>query len=149
MSVTGGGNLYPNWLGSASLSIPNNQIVVSGKTVNVVPVIDLVNHGVTSVTANILNVTSKFGFGGSTPVTRFESVNATSINTITTVTWSPIRVCSGGTAVTRWFLIGSATANAPSFLGYDEEVRKITRQVVHILSQNYFGFVNAVSLTYP
>lgn len=103
----------------------------------------------TSVTANILNVTSKFGFGGSTPVTRFESVNATSINTITTVTWSPIRVCSGGTAVTRWFLIGSATANAPSFLGYDEEVRKITRQVVHILSQNYFGFVNAVSLTYP
>ena len=52
MSVTGGGNLYPNWLGSASLSIPNNQVIVNGKTVNVVPVIDLVNHGVTSVPAN-------------------------------------------------------------------------------------------------
>lgn len=103
----------------------------------------------TSVTANILNVTSQFGFGGSAPTARFQSVNAVSINTITTVTWSPVRVCSGGTAVTRWFLIGSATANAPSFLGYDEEVRNITRQVVHILSQNYFGFVNAVSLTYP
>lgn len=53
MSVSGGGNLYPNWLGSAALVIPNNQVVVNGKTVNVVPsVIDLVNHGVASVTAN-------------------------------------------------------------------------------------------------
>ena len=38
MSVSGGGNLYPNWLGNASLTIPNNQVVVNGQTVNVVPV---------------------------------------------------------------------------------------------------------------
>ena len=44
--------MYPNWLGSASLSIPNNQVIVNGKVVNIVPVVDLVNHGVTSVTAN-------------------------------------------------------------------------------------------------
>jgi len=37
MSVVGGGNLYPNWLGSATLSIPNNQVVVNGNLVNVVP----------------------------------------------------------------------------------------------------------------
>jgi hypothetical protein len=52
MSVTGGGNLYPNWLGSASLTIPNNQIIVNGKVVNLVPIVDLTNHGVTSVAAN-------------------------------------------------------------------------------------------------
>lgn len=52
MSVAGGGNLYPNWLGSASLSIPNNQIVVNGKTVNVVPIVDLTNRTISSVTAN-------------------------------------------------------------------------------------------------
>lgn len=52
MSITGGGNLYPNWLGSASLSIPNNQIVVNGKVVNAVPVVDLTNHEIASVTAN-------------------------------------------------------------------------------------------------
>lgn len=52
MSVTGGGNLYPNWLGSASLSIPNNQIVVNGKTVNVVPIVDLTNRSISSVPAN-------------------------------------------------------------------------------------------------
>ena len=27
--ATGGGNLYPNWLGSASLSIPNNSVTTS------------------------------------------------------------------------------------------------------------------------
>lgn len=53
MSVVGGGNLYPNWLGTASLSIPNNQIVVNGKTVNVVPIVDLTNHSISSVTANV------------------------------------------------------------------------------------------------
>ena len=52
MSITGGGNLYPNWLGSASLTIPNNQIVVNGKVVNVVPIVDLTNHSVNSVAAN-------------------------------------------------------------------------------------------------
>lgn len=39
MSVSGGGNLYPNWLGSASITIPNNQVIVNGKTVNVVPIV--------------------------------------------------------------------------------------------------------------
>lgn len=52
MSITGGGNLYPNWLGAASISIPNNQIVVSGRTVNVVPIVDLTNRSVASLTAN-------------------------------------------------------------------------------------------------
>jgi hypothetical protein len=52
MSVSGGGNLYPNWLGSASLSIPNNQIVVNGKVVNVVPNVLLQNQTIASVTAN-------------------------------------------------------------------------------------------------
>lgn len=52
MSTTGGGNLYPNWLGSASLVIPNNQIVVNGKVVNVVPIVDLTNHSIASVAPN-------------------------------------------------------------------------------------------------
>lgn len=52
MSVVGGGNLYPNWLGSASISIPNNQIIVNGKVVNVVPIVDLTNHSIASVPAN-------------------------------------------------------------------------------------------------
>lgn len=52
MSVVGGGNLYPNWLGSAALVIPNNQVVVNGKVVNVVPVVDLTNRTVASVVAN-------------------------------------------------------------------------------------------------
>ena len=52
MSVVGGGNLYPNWLGTASLSIPNNQIVVNGKVVNVVPTVYLTNQTISSVTAN-------------------------------------------------------------------------------------------------
>lgn len=52
MSINGGGNLYPNWLGSAALTIPNNQIVVNGRVVNVVPVVDLVNHSIASVAAN-------------------------------------------------------------------------------------------------
>lgn len=52
MSIAGGGNLYPNWLGSASLSIPNNQIVVNGKTVNAIPIVYLTNQSIASVTAN-------------------------------------------------------------------------------------------------
>lgn len=52
MSVVGGGNLYPNWLGSASLSIPNNQIVVNGKSVNVVPTVYLTNQTLSSVAPN-------------------------------------------------------------------------------------------------
>ena len=47
-----GGNLYPNWLGSASLVIPNNQVVINGKVVNVVPIVDLTNHSISSVPAN-------------------------------------------------------------------------------------------------
>lgn len=39
MSVSGGGNLYPNWLGSASLTIPNNQAVINGNIVNLVPTV--------------------------------------------------------------------------------------------------------------
>ena len=46
MSVVGGGNLYPNWLGSASLSIPNNSVNTTvsvgasnyNTTVNLVPI---------------------------------------------------------------------------------------------------------------
>ena len=53
MSVVGGGNLYPNWLGSASLTIPNNQVIVNGKVVNVVPNVDTTNHSIASVQANI------------------------------------------------------------------------------------------------
>lgn len=52
MSINGGGNLYPNWLGSATLSIPNNQVVVNGKLVNVVPVVNLTNQTVASLVAN-------------------------------------------------------------------------------------------------
>ena len=52
MSTSGGGNLYPNWLGSASLVIPNNQIVVNGKVVNVVPITYLTNQSIASVPAN-------------------------------------------------------------------------------------------------
>lgn len=52
MSTSGGGNLYPNWLGSASLVIPNNQIVVNGKVVNVVPISYLTNQSISSVPAN-------------------------------------------------------------------------------------------------
>lgn len=52
MSTSGGGNLYPNWLGSASLVIPNNQIVVNGKVVNVVPITYLTNQSISSVPAN-------------------------------------------------------------------------------------------------
>lgn len=39
MSIAGGGNLYPNWLGSAALVIPNNQVIVNGNQVNVVPTV--------------------------------------------------------------------------------------------------------------
>ena len=52
MSVTGGGNLYPNWLGSASLTIPNNQVVVNGNIVNVVPYVTLTNQTITTITKN-------------------------------------------------------------------------------------------------
>ncbi len=52
MSITGGGNLYPNWLGSATLTIPNNQVVINGKIVNLIPTVDLDNHSITSVQAN-------------------------------------------------------------------------------------------------
>ena len=52
MSVSGGGNLYPNWLGSAALVIPNNQVIVNGKVVNVVPIVDLTNHSIASVAPN-------------------------------------------------------------------------------------------------
>lgn len=52
MSTSGGGNLYPNWLGSASLVIPNNQIVVNGKVVNVVPITYLTNQSISSVAPN-------------------------------------------------------------------------------------------------
>ena len=52
MSIVGGGNLYPNWLGSAALTIPNNQIVVNGKVVNAVPTVYLSNQTLSSVTAN-------------------------------------------------------------------------------------------------
>ena len=52
MSVVGGGNLYPNWLGSASISIPNNQIIVNGKVVNVVPIVYLTNQSIASVAPN-------------------------------------------------------------------------------------------------
>ncbi len=48
MSVNGGGNLYPNWLGAATLSIPNNQVVVSGSLVNVVPTVVGTTSNVTS-----------------------------------------------------------------------------------------------------
>lgn len=49
MSIIGGGNLYPNWLGTAALTIPNNQAVVGGNVVNVVPV--LVNSGSSNATS--------------------------------------------------------------------------------------------------
>ena len=52
MSISGGGNLYPNWLGSAALVIPNNQVIVNGKVVNVVPIVDLTNRSIASVPAN-------------------------------------------------------------------------------------------------
>ena len=52
MSINGGGNLYPNWLGSATLSIPNNQVVVNGALVNVVPVSSTANQGIASITRN-------------------------------------------------------------------------------------------------
>lgn len=102
-----------------------------------------------SMTVTTINVTCGFGFGGSAPTARFQSVNAISINTSTSVTWTPLQVCSDGTPTTLWVFAGTATSGAPIFLGHDEEVRRITRQVVHVLSQNYFGFVNATSLTYP
>lgn len=52
MSINGGGNLYPNWLGAATLSIPNNQVIVNGKLVNVVPTAYLTNQTTASVAAN-------------------------------------------------------------------------------------------------
>ena len=52
MSISGGGNLYPNWLGSAALTIPNNQVVINGTNVNVVPVTLLTNQTITSITKN-------------------------------------------------------------------------------------------------
>lgn len=52
MSVSGGGNLYPNWLGSASLTIPNNQVVVNGTYVNVVPFVTTTNQSIASITKN-------------------------------------------------------------------------------------------------
>ena len=52
MSVTGGGNLYPNWLGNATVTIPNNQAIVNGKLINIVPTVYLTNQTITSVTAN-------------------------------------------------------------------------------------------------
>ena len=56
MSINGGGNLYPNWLGTASLSIPNNQVVVNGKVVNIVPIVDNTNRTITSIAANTKTV---------------------------------------------------------------------------------------------
>lgn len=101
------------------------------------------------VTARLLNVTSFFGMGVITAVSRFETSNAATINTSTAVTWSGFKICSNGNPSTVWVLAGTATAAPPTFLGYDEEVRKITRQVLHVLSQNYFGFMSVTALTYP
>lgn len=52
MSINGGGNLYPNWLGNATLTIPNNQFVVNGVLVNAVPTVYLTNQSLSSVAAN-------------------------------------------------------------------------------------------------
>ena len=57
MSATGGGNLYPNWLGSASLTIPNNTVTTNvtnqgsnyTTVVNVVPQILLSNVSTTTL----------------------------------------------------------------------------------------------------
>ena len=45
-------SLTPNWLGAATFTIPNNQAVVNGKVVNIVPVVDLNNRTASSVAAN-------------------------------------------------------------------------------------------------
>ena len=63
----GGGNLYPNWLGSASLTIPNNTVVttvsVSGQsyntTVNIVPT--LLMSTLSTATMNTNNPSEIFG----------------------------------------------------------------------------------------
>ena len=55
MSVTGGGNLYPNWLGAASLTVPNNTVNTNvtvqnsnyTTAVNIVPQILLSNVSTT------------------------------------------------------------------------------------------------------
>ena len=60
MSVTGGGNLYPNWLGSASLTVPSNTINTSvtvqgsnySAAVNIVPQILLSNVSTTTLDTN-------------------------------------------------------------------------------------------------
>lgn len=56
MSINGGGNLYPNWLGAATLSIPNNQVVVNGALVNVVPVSNTANQSIASITKNTVTL---------------------------------------------------------------------------------------------
>lgn len=102
-----------------------------------------------AITVTTLNVTCGFGMGGASPTGRFFSTNAISINTSTAVTWSAIQVCSNGTPITMWVFSGTSVTTAPIFLGHDEEVRRITRQVLYFLSQNHFGLVNVASLTYP
>lgn len=43
-----GGNLYPNWLGTASLTIPNNTVTINGAQVNLVPTVVGTNSNKTS-----------------------------------------------------------------------------------------------------
>ena len=85
MSVTGGGNLYPNWLGSASLTIPNNQIVVNGAVVNVVPTVYLTNQSVASVTANtktlVYTLPGRFAAGTYAINAEFQTQNTAGGNT--------------------------------------------------------------------
>jgi len=86
MSVTGGGNLYPNWLGSASLTIPNNQLVVNGKVVNVVPTVYLTNQSVSSVPANtktlVYTLPGRYASGSYAINAEFQTQNTGGGNTV-------------------------------------------------------------------
>ena len=92
----------------------------------------------TAITVTTINVSCGFGFGGSVATGRYPAVtpyiSAISINNSTAVTWLALTACSNGTPTTIWVFAGTGVTSAPSFLGYDEEVRKITRQTLKAVS---------------
>ncbi len=96
MSVTGGGNLYPNWLGSAALTIPNNQVVVNGVNVNVVPFVTTINQSISSITRNTITQIYQTPF--SLPPGKY-LVGGETQSGSTTTPW-------GTTDVVDWVIVG-------------------------------------------
>lgn len=107
--ATGGGNLYPNWLGAASLTIPTNTVVTNVNvqgignyttTVNVVPQILLSSISTTTLDTNnpseILSYTvPASGWYKTDYQGRAFHVSASNWNSMTQLTWNITKTPGG------------------------------------------------------